>query len=288
VRIVVLGAGGMLGQDLVPLLQGRHEVVAWSRAEADITDACDLRERICRFGAEVVVNCAAATHVDRCETEPDWAYRVNAWGAWSAAAATEAAGGRLIHISTDFVFSGETGQPYIEWDKTEPVNVYGASKLAGEEAVFRACRRTSVVRTQWLYGRGGKSFPRAIIDAARRRPAEGLRVVADQVGAPTSTRTLARKLAWLVEWPVDGLYHVNNAGECSRFDWAKEALRLAGLEQVPVTPIRSEDWPLPARRPACSTLRRYALELMGQDDLPSWEAGLAEFVEELREAGELE
>lgn len=286
-RVAVLGSGGMLGQDLCPTLEAeRHEVIPVPREVADVTDLPALTRYLERERPDVVINCAAATDVDRCEQEPDWAYRVNAWGAWSAATAAEAAGARLIHISTDFVFPGDTGRMYQEWDPTQPISLYGASKLAGEEAAWRACRRASVVRTQWLYGRGGRSFPRAILNAAARAGETGLRVVTDQVGAPTYTRHLARKLAWLVEWPADGLYHINNAGECSRFQWARETLAQADLE-VDVTGISSEDWPTPARRPAYSTLRRYALELMGQDDMPDWREGLADYLQELRDAGEL-
>jgi dTDP-4-dehydrorhamnose reductase len=278
----------MLGQDLCPLLATAHEVLAWNRVEADVTDGPALRARILEARPDVLVNCAAATNVDRCETEPDWAYLHNGWGAWSAAAAAAASGARLIHVSTDFVFSGETDRSYHEWDATGPLSVYGASKLAGETAALRACSRTSIVRTQWLYGRNGASFPKAILNAARRRPEAGLKVVADQFGAPTYTRHLARKLAWLIDWPVDGIYHVNNAGECSRHDWAVELLRLAGFSDIPVAPINASDWPAPAPRPARSTLRRYALELMGQDDLPTWQDGLHDYVTELRENGELE
>lgn len=277
----------MLGQDLCPILAERYEVIRFTRAEADLTNLPRLREWLSAAGPDLVINCAAATDVDRCEREPDWAYRTNAWGAWAAAAATESFGARLIHLSTDFVFSGETERSYTEWDPTGPVSIYGASKLAGEEAVFRACRRASVVRTQWLYGRRGKSFPRAILAAAGRRPEEGLKVVADQWGAPTFTGDLARKLLWLAGWPADGIYHINNAGECTRHEWAVRALRLAGLEDVPVRPILASEWPAPARRPRRSTLRRYSLELIGADDMPPWEQGLARFVDELREAGEL-
>lgn len=287
-RVVMLGAGGMLGRDLRALLSTHHETLAWTRAEVDVTDAATLRTRVLDVRPDVIVNCAAATHVDRCEAEPDWAYRQNGWGAWSAASAASAAGARLIHLSTDFVFSGETDRPYHEWDPTGPLSVYGASKLAGETAALRAWSRTTIVRTQWLYGRHGASFPKAILNAASRRPEAGLKVVADQFGAPTYTGHLARKLTWLIDWPVDGIYHVNNAGECSRYDWALELLRLAGLDDVPVAAISAADWPAPAPRPARSTLRRYALELMGQDDLPSWQDGLRDYLTELREAGELQ
>ncbi|MFN3652648.1 MAG: dTDP-4-dehydrorhamnose reductase [Armatimonadota bacterium] len=286
-KIAVLGASGMLGRDLCQVLAERHYVVPLSRAEADVTDLRHLVGVLEPRRPELIINCAAATHVDRCESEPDWAYRINAWGAWSAASAAQELGARLIHLSTDFVFPGDTERPYTEWDPVRPLSVYGASKRAGEEAVFRACSRATIVRTQWLFGRHGKSFPRAILEAARRSPEQGLRVVSDQWGAPTYTRHLARKLAWLAEWRVDGLYHVNNAGECSREEWARETLRLAGLSEVLVSRIRTADWPAPAPRPARSTLRRYALELMGQDDLPPWQEGVAAFVRELRDAGEL-
>lgn len=278
----------MLGQDLCPLLEAAgHEVVRCGRQEADVTDLEALRLLFRSVQPAVVINCAAATHVDRCEEEPDWAYRVNAWGAWAPANVADEVGARLIHVSTDFVFSGDTDRPYTEWDATGPIGVYGASKLAGEEAVFRATRSAAVVRTQWLYGRHGRGFPKIILDAAARRPEGGLRVVADQCGAPTYTVHLARKLVWLTERPLHGLFHVSNAGECTRHAWAVETLRLGGLADVPVRAIRSEEWPTPARRPARSTLRRYALELMGEDDLPTWEQGLAEYVAELRLNGDL-
>lgn len=285
-RILILGGAGMLARDLADGLAGR-EVALLSRSEADVTDVRAVCRAVARFEPAVVFNCAAATDVDRCQREPEWAYRVNAWGAWAAAAAARESGARLIHVSTDFVFDGESDRAYHEWDAPRPLSVYGASKLAGEAAVWRSGARASVVRTQWLYGVHGRSFPRAILGAARRRPEGGLRVVCDQFGAPTFTRHLARKLAWLADWPVDGLYHVNNAGECSREAWARELLRLCGLEDVPVTPIRSEDWPAPAPRPKRSTLERRALALMEADDLPPWEQGLLEFVEELRSSGEL-
>lgn len=281
-RIVVLGAGGLLGQDLMTALAGHHEVFGLTHAVGDVTDLAALQEQFRALEPELVVNCAAATNVDRCETEPDWAYRVNAWGAWCAASAAEQVKARFFHISTDFVFSGDAKQPYTEWDQPAPVNVYGASKLAGEAAVFRACSHACVIRTQQLYGRGGRSFPQVILEAARLDPKTGLRVVQDQYAVPTYTPHLARKLAWLVEWPANGLYHFNNAGECTRHEWAVETLRLAGLGDVPVTPIRAADWPAPAARPNRSTLRRYALELMGADNMPPWQEGLAEYVSELK------
>jgi dTDP-4-dehydrorhamnose reductase len=235
------------------------------------------------------VNCAAATDVDRCEREPEWAYCINAQGARNVAEACGAVGARLIHISTDFVFSGDLGRPYDETDAVDPVNVYGQSKLAGEREVFQACASSTVVRTQWLYGRPGRSFPRAILNLAKTRTEAGLRIVDDQIGAPTWTVHLAQKLAWLVEQrnSLPGVVHINNAGECSRYEWVVELLRAAGLDDVPVTPCKSSEFKTDARRPAHSTLRRLALEYAGADDLPDWREGVAGFVAELRAAGEL-
>ncbi len=277
-RVAVLGAGGMLGWDLRLELENRHEVTAWRRDEADVTDLQAMRTAVRLIRPDVIINCAAATNVDRCETEPDWAYRTNAWGAWAPAVAAADVGAFLVHISTDFVFSGELGRAYREWDAVGPISVYGASKLAGETAVWNSGCRAAVVRTQWLFGVRGKSFAHAILRAASARPAEGLRVVRDQVGAPTYTGHLARKLGWLTREQIPGIFHINNAGECSRADWAAAILRGGGFGEVAVHPIDSSEWPTPARRPARSTLRRYALELMGQDDMPPWEEGLEEFL----------
>ncbi len=277
----------MLGRDLAPLLSSSREVMLWGRDALDITDGRATTQELTWAAPQVVINCAAATDVDRCEREPEWAYRINAEGAGNVAAACEAIGARLIHVSTDFVFSGELGRPYDETDAVDPINVYGASKLAGEREVLARCPGATVVRTQWLYGRHGRSFPRAILERAKTRPQGGLRVVSDQRGAPTWTVHLARKLAWLADNPLPGIVHVNNAGECSRFEWATELLRAAGLADVPVHECLSSEFKTDARRPPHSTLRRLSLENAGADDLPSWQEGVAGFVAELRSAGEL-
>lgn len=284
-KFLVTGARGMLGRDLCELLAARYPAVAFGRAEADVTDLDALLSAFRRERPDVVIHAAAATNVDGCEEDPAWAYRVNAWGAWATATAAEDVGARFVLVSTDFVFDGKSGRAYSEFDQPNPINVYGASKLAGEQASRQACRRVAVARTQWLYGRHGPSFPRTILRAA----AGGgpLRVVTDQVGTPTYTRHLAAKLLWLCEQPCNGTYHLSNAGAVSRYDWAREILRLVGWEDVELLPWSSAEWPTPARRPASSVLRRHALELRGADDMPSWQEGLAAFIEELGTAGEI-
>jgi dTDP-4-dehydrorhamnose reductase len=277
----------MLGRDLDLMSRSKYSVSVLGRDELDITSRDALAARLSRSPVDWVINCAAATDVDRCEREPEWAYAVNAQGAGNVAAACEAVGARLIHLSTDFVFSGELRRPYVETDAVDPINVYGASKLAGEREVMTHCPGATIVRTQWLYGRHGRSFPRAILNRAKSHPVEGLRVVSDQTGAPTWTVHLARKLAWLVETPIPGIVHLNNAGECTRHEWAIELLRAARFDDVHVAECLSSEFKTDARRPTHSTLRRLALEKAGADDMPDWREGVAGFVAELRAAGEL-
>jgi dTDP-4-dehydrorhamnose reductase len=285
VRILITGSDGMLGRDLCAVLAERHTPIPLTRAEADVTDLSALAAAVRQASPEVVIHAAAQTSVDTCEGDPDGAYRVNAWGAWAAAAAAEQAGARFVLISTDFVFDGTAGRPYTEFDPVNPLSVYGASKAAAEQVCRQACRRCLVVRTQWLFGRHGRSFPRTILEAAAAgRP---LRVVTDQVGAATYTRHLAAALAWLCEQPCDGTYHLASTGAASRWEWAKETLRLAGWDDVPLQPITSAEWPAPAPRPAFTVLRNYALELRGVNLMPSWQEGMAAFITELRAAGEL-
>lgn len=278
----------MLGRDLAEVLAAEHDLLAWDRAGADITDGAALRERVAAARPEVVINTAAATDVDRCEREPEWAYTVNGEGARNAAEAARAARAAFLHVSTDFVFSGETDGEYSETGPTDgPVNVYGASKLAGEQAVLEVYPDAKIARTEWLYGRHGRSFPRAILNAALADPSRELRVVADQWGAPTYTRHVARALSALLRTPATGVFHVTNAGCCSRYDWAVELLRRAELDPARVRPITAAEWPAPARRPRRTVLSGGRLPAAGVEPLADWRDAVAEWVEELWSAGEL-
>jgi dTDP-4-dehydrorhamnose reductase len=284
-KILITGGRGMLGTDLAEVLGREHECVPVGSAEMDVTAFPVVRARIDRERPEVVLHAAAYTDVDACEHDPDRAFRVNAVGAWHVATAAAAVGAALIAFSTDYVFDGEAETPYTEFDRPAPINRYGASKLAGEELALRACPRATIVRTQWLYGAHGRCFPRSILRAAGDgRP---LRVVCDQVGAPTSTRDLAVKIAALLRrmraeaTPLLPVYHVNNAGCCSWHEFALAILRGAGHAETPVAPIPAREWSSPARRPAYSLLRRYALELTGDDDMRPWQEALQEFLSSL-------
>src|SRR5439155_5359343 len=182
-------------------------------------------------------------------------------------------------ISSDFVFDGEKRTPYTEFDTPNPLSHYGASKRAGEQAAMAANPHTYVIRTQWLFGVHGKNFPYAILRAASRGE---VRVVADQVGAPTYSVDLARLIGRIIETPRYGIYHANNAGSCTWYEFAVELYRLAGLDPAILRPIPGAEYPSPTRRPSYSVLRRYALELMGLDEARPWQEAAREFIEGAR------
>ncbi|MHB0912265.1 MAG: dTDP-4-dehydrorhamnose reductase [Armatimonadota bacterium] len=281
-KILLTGAGGMLGHDLVEALSG-HELVTTDVAgdyrRMDITDSEAVLDTIGEVRPDLVIHSAAYTDVDGCSANPDLAFKVNAAGTWNVAAACAEHGAAMVYVSTDFVFDGEKGSPYTEYDTPNPVSAYGASKYAGEVHVRTLVPRHYIVRTAWLYGLHGKSFPRTMVRVARE--GKPLRVVADQVGSPTCTVDLAETIRRLIETPLYGTYHVTNSGSCSWHEFAVRTLALAGITGVEVQPIDSDEWPTPTKRPKYSVLRHYSLELQGRDDLRSWEEALADFTARL-------
>jgi dTDP-4-dehydrorhamnose reductase len=296
-RIMVTGAEGMLGRELVARLArppGTHEVVAVDVGDFDITDCAAVEGAVQAAAPELVCHCAGYTDVDGCERDPERAFRVNALGAWNVAAACSQVGAGMIYISTDFVFDGEKGAPYTEYDEPRPMGVYGASKLAGERHVRELVARHFIVRTAWLFAAHGRNFVLSILGKAREQAVSAaatgerptLRVVADQVGSPTSAADLADAIArHLVGSRLYGTYHITNAGGCSWAELAAEALRLAG-SPARVEPISASEWPTLTRRPAYSVLRRLSLELQGRDDLRPWPEALGEVVATLRDTAE--
>ncbi|MCC6442514.1 MAG: dTDP-4-dehydrorhamnose reductase [Armatimonadetes bacterium] len=280
-RVLVIGAGGMLGKDTMQALSGRHTPLSavytgGEGYQCDITDTRAVQTMIRELGPDAVVLSAAYTDVDGCESDPEKAYRVNALGPWNVASACAAEDIPLAYISSDFVFDGEKGEPYTEWDAPNPLGHYGRSKWMGERHIAALCHRYFIIRTAWLFGTGGKCFPRTILRAARTRPE--LKVVCDQTGSPTYTPDLAKVIVHLLETPLYGIYHAANAGQCSWHEFACKTLEMAGLQAVPVRPIPSSEWPTPTRRPACSVLRSFHLELTGHPPFRPWEAALADFV----------
>ncbi|MEB3328031.1 MAG: dTDP-4-dehydrorhamnose reductase [Candidatus Sericytochromatia bacterium] len=275
-KVLVTGAGGMLAADLVPaLVAGGHEVVAARRADLDVTAPAAVRELLAQTRPDVVVHAAAYTRVDDAEADPDAAHRVNATGTALVAEASRAVGASMLFVSTDYVFDGRSDQPYgVEADPA-PLSAYGRSKLAGEEAVRETLATHWIVRTSWLYGRGGPNFVDTMRRLARQQPT--LRVVADQVGSPTWTVHLARALVALLASGHHGTYHAAGRGHCSWHGLASRVVALEGLA-TPVEAITTAELPRPAARPAWSVLDTASLRQAGVPALAPWEEGLAAYL----------
>jgi len=253
-KVLITGGGGMLARDLRSVLSARgseFQVVAPSRAQLDVTNAEHVRGVLASFRPALVFNCAAFTKVDLCETDPR-AQAVNADAVATVAEACRKAGAKLVHLSTDFVFDGTKGSPYVEEDRPAPLSAYGRTKREGEEHALGA-PGALVVRASWLFGNGGPNFVEAMLKQAEDGKKE-VRVVADQVGRPTATTDLAEALVALAEAGASGIVHYANRGEVSWNAFAREIYRLAGFSDVEVRPITSSELARPAVRPACSVL----------------------------------
>jgi len=274
-RWLVTGAHGMLGTDLVALLRSRGEdVTAASRASLDLTSADAISGAV--SGHDVVVNCAAWTAVDDAEDQEDAALAVNAEAPRLLARAAATAGARLVQVSTDYVFDGAATTPYAEDAPHSPVSAYGRTKAAGETAVREEHPRGHlVVRTAWLYGAHGGSFPKTIARLARERGE--VKVVDDQVGQPTWTADVAATIAALVHADAPaGTYHATSSGRCSWYEFAQQVVVAAGLESSVVMPTTSTEFVRPAPRPAYSVLGHDALTRLGLEPIGDWSERWAE------------
>jgi dTDP-4-dehydrorhamnose reductase len=272
VRWLVTGASGLLGREIVSRLRASGaEVRAAGRTELDVRDERAVAEAV--EGVDVVLGCAAWTKVDEAEAHEPEAFSVNATGAAVLARAANRAGARLLHVSTDYVFSGDASEPYREEDEPSPVSAYGRSKAAGEKAVLEEGHL--VVRTAWLYGAHGPCFPRTIARLVRERG--GVRVVADQVGQPTWAADVARVLVDLArtEAPA-GIYHATSAGRTTWHGFALAVVAAAGLDPGVVEPCTTAEMPRPAPRPAWSVLGCEALARVGVEAIGPWEERWAE------------
>ncbi len=261
-RVLVIGANGMLGTDLCAEIQARgHEVVVADLPDFDITDPARVTETLLGpTSYEACVNCAAYTAVDAAETDVETATAVNTLGPGYLARACATAGTRLIHISTDYVFSGLHATPYTEEDRPNPLGIYGRTKLEGEESVLSGNPNATILRTSWLFGRAGKCFPKSILKAARE--GKTLRVVNDQIGTPTYTKDLARAIVDILEKQIPGgLYHAAGPDVLSWFDFARLILDACpDLKDTPIGPILTDDWYTPAKRPPYSALATKRLD----------------------------
>jgi dTDP-4-dehydrorhamnose reductase len=275
-RVLVTGAAGMLGSDLAPVLAAAgHEVLARPRSDLDITDPKSVLRALRELAPDVVVNCAAFTKVDDCETDPR-AFDVNANAVSHLVEACARLGAQLVQISTDFVFDGSKGAPYVEDDPVNPLSAYGRSKRAGEEAALRlpGCL---VVRASWLFGRSGWNFIEAILKQAESGK-KRLSVVVDQVGRPTATTDLSGAIAALLETGTSGVYHFANRGEVSWNEFAREILWRAGHGDVEVEATTSAVLARPARRPPYSVLDTGKYERLTGRPIRPFHEPLAEYL----------
>ncbi|WP_018154898.1 dTDP-4-dehydrorhamnose reductase [Demetria terragena] len=278
-RTLVTGARGMLGQDLVTSLrEAGHEVTAAGRPQVDITDLRSCERAV--DGHDLVVNAAAWTAVDDAEASEQSAYAVNATGAANLARACAAAGARMVHISTDYVFDGAATSPYAEDAATAPRSAYGRTKLAGEQAVRELCPDSQIVRTAWLYGAGGPNFLATMARLAQSH--ETLSVVDDQRGQPTWTGDLATQLVSLIgAEAAPGIYHGTASGETTWFGLTRALFEELGLDPERVQPTTSEAFPRPAPRPAYSVLGHWAWSTAGVAVQRDWRTALREAVPQL-------
>ena len=283
-KVLVTGAGGQLGRDVVAHCEAMgDEVVPATHAALDVGDRDAVYQAVLSVRPDVVVHAAAWTAVDACEGDPDRAFRVNALGARWVADASRRAGAHLCYLSTDYVFDGTKDGPYVEWDPTGPRSVYGASKLGGEHEVAEHAPGACTVRTSWVCGEHGKNMVKTVLGLADRPDAPELAFVDDQRGCPSFTADLAVAVRSLVASRVPGLFHVTNQGAVSWYEFVRDILSVAGHDAGRVRPIATADLdpPRPAARPANSVLDNAALRLSGFPLLPHYRDSLAQLVKRL-------
>ena len=294
-KILITGSSGMLGQALCAKLTARHEVIGIDindirhtaydiRAfyKLDITDRNLIIQKIEEVAPDIIIHCAAYTDVDGCELNPEKAQELNV-----AATATIAEGCKLtssytIYISTDFVFDGKKKSPYTEKDKPNPINIYGKTKLEGENAVKDMLDKYLIIRTSWLFGKGGKNFVDIILNRAKKE--KELKVVNDQIGCPTYAIDLAEAIALVISNQLSvirgRLLNITNSGSCSWYEFTKEIIDLASISGVDIMPISSEELSRPARRPKMSVLDNTQFCEISSRYLPPWRDALKRYLEE--------
>jgi dTDP-4-dehydrorhamnose reductase len=278
-RALIFGAAGMLGTDLCATAPAGVELTMLDVGDADITDRKQVARALREARPDWVLNAAAYTAVDRAEAEHALAKAVNGVAPGHIAEESAQRGIAVVHFSTDYVFAGTAAAPYREDDPVAPANAYGASKLHGEQAVLSSGAHALVLRTQWLFGRAGKSFPRTMWERANARLST--RVVHDQVGRPTYTRDLAVATWRLVERRASGIVHVTNGGDATTwFELAREVFARARAEEL-VSPCTTDEYHTAARRPGYSVLSTDRMEGMLEGALPDWRDALARFLDEV-------
>lgn len=283
-RILVTGARGMLGTQVCKLAKAAGyevlptDIVGGSAMVLDVTNTAEVAKTFSQFEPECVIHCAAMTDVDGCTKEPETAFKLNAFATRNLAAACSSVNASLVYVSTDYVFDGEKGSAYTEYDAVNPISAYGESKLAGEIAVKELLNKFYIVRTSWVFAPYAKNFALSILNACETK--KELTVVDDQIGSPTYAKDLAGFLVDTAGSPLYGTYHYTNSGSCSWYEFAKCILETAGITDVTIKPIKTEDWPTPTKRPKHSVLRHLTLEFLGKDNARPWQEAVSEFIKE--------
>lgn len=281
-KVLVTGAKGQLGTDLMNELEKRGiESVGVDVQEMDITDGEACMRVISESKADAVIHCAAYTAVDAAEDNVDLCRRINGEGTRNVALACQATGAKMMYISTDYVFDGQGTRPWEPDDARSPLNVYGQTKYEGELAVEELVEKFFTVRIAWVFGVAGKNFIKTMIRLGKERGA--VSVVDDQVGSPTYTYDLARLLVDMIQTERYGRYHATNDGFCSWYEFACEIFRQAGMNEVKVTPVSSDQFPVKAVRPANSRMSKEKLTENGFELLPTWQDALGRFLKEIEE-----
>ncbi|MBM3290448.1 MAG: dTDP-4-dehydrorhamnose reductase [Candidatus Hydrogenedentes bacterium] len=276
-RVLIFGAGGQLGRDLLRVFQADHTVIGLTHSQVNIVEGEAVRLAFHDARPDLVLNAAAYTDVEKAEEDERGAFHVNANGAQRVAEAAAAIEAPVVYFSTDFVFDGTKRAPYTPEDWPSPRGVYARSKLRGEENTRWGNPQSFVVRTAWLYGPGGNNFVEKILNGARTRAS--LRVVDDEIGSPTYTRDLAAAALALVKTKAYGIYHAVNAGSCSRYEFARAIVEEAGLD-TPVEPCSASEYPMKAARPAYSVLSNGKIEAAAGIVMPAWRDALARYMKQ--------
>ena len=275
-KILITGAKGMLGTDLCALLRTNNiEVFEWDLPANDITEVKRTVVQLKRIAPDRIIHLAAYTDVDGCEVNKSKAYSVNVQGTWAMVLGAKEINTPLLHMSTDYVFDGEKGSPYFEDDKTNPINYYGLTKVQSEQLVKGKLKKFYIIRTSWLFGKTGKNFVQTIIKTAKEK--ENIEVVNDQFGSPTYTIDLAEAIHKIIQSDNFGIYHISNSGICSWFDFAREIIKQAALNNK-VIPITSGQLKHGAKRPKFSALNNHHYIKTFNHFLRPWREALADYL----------
>ncbi|MBQ6100308.1 MAG: dTDP-4-dehydrorhamnose reductase [Methanobrevibacter sp.] len=275
-KILITGSNGMLGHDLQEVLKDKHELILTTSKTLDITDKENTINFIIENKPDVVINSAAYTDVDGCETNQDIAYAVNGEGVRNLALGCRQVDCPLVHISTDYVFDGTAREPIAEDGEIGPISVYGKSKLKGEEAIQEILDKYFILRTAWLYGINGKNFPKTMLELAKDH--SEITVVYDEVGTPTYTPDLAYGISQIIETDHYGIYHLTNSGSCSWCEFAKYIFEIAGAD-VNVVPVTASEFSRPAPRPSYSVLKNKNWIDNGFEPLRDYKLAIKEYIE---------